>query len=453
MSMQAEMKAWKNTEVKGATKFVLVYLARCAAHEDGRSAWPSKNTIARACGCSTRTVQSALRELQEKGLIRVSADQSYAVYDNQAVDGDAEPRFFISRSTVYDVTLPHGEDVSSRRTSRRALSRLSKRSEASESVSKTGAETTRDSRGGGENISPLGARGDVACGDADSRVQSVNQGRKFCAEGEKIFPPRGENISPNKQYININNNPLPPEEGAAGEADAVDGGFGLLERKRSAKSLTSDVRKHERRERVWYARLTAEHSLEEIEKAIDVSLSDRFLANLSRSWRLVYRHFGRFADRQKLASMPQRVSESRSGFAWERGKSALDVARAERALAARRERQRIEALGVDYEDVEVRVMARNWLTQHAELSAQEARDAFAPVLVAFLERRERRHLYSQAEVRAKLSSLPDVPLFEAKYGHKRLERNVREWLEAGDSDVQIREKWARYASQLSGRRV
>ncbi len=70
MSSRAENWAWERDDVKGITKFVLVYLARRAYYDDGAAAWPSVETIAFNCGCCERTVIRSLQELERKGYIR-----------------------------------------------------------------------------------------------------------------------------------------------------------------------------------------------------------------------------------------------------------------------------------------------------------------------------------------------------------------------------------------------
>ncbi len=76
MSSRAENWAWERDDVKGITKFVLVYLARRAYYDDGAAAWPSVETIAFNCGCCERTVIRSLQELERKGYIaRRSVEQ------------------------------------------------------------------------------------------------------------------------------------------------------------------------------------------------------------------------------------------------------------------------------------------------------------------------------------------------------------------------------------------
>ena len=69
MSSRAENWAWERDDVKGITKFVLVYLARRAYYDDGAAAWPSVETIAFNCGCCERTVIRSLQELERKGYV------------------------------------------------------------------------------------------------------------------------------------------------------------------------------------------------------------------------------------------------------------------------------------------------------------------------------------------------------------------------------------------------
>jgi DNA-binding MarR family transcriptional regulator len=72
---------------------VLVNLAE-RADALGYGAWPAVTTLANTLECSTRTVQRALRELVEAGLIRVG--------DQSAVEHLRHDR----RPTVYDVLTP-----------------------------------------------------------------------------------------------------------------------------------------------------------------------------------------------------------------------------------------------------------------------------------------------------------------------------------------------------------
>ncbi|MEU6713027.1 helix-turn-helix domain-containing protein [Nonomuraea sp. NPDC046802] len=81
--------------VKSPTeKLVLVALAR-RTDDDGCDAYQSKATLAQAAMCDPKTVQRVLRELEERGLIKLG-DQAVAEY--------IDPRY---RPVVYDVQIPY----------------------------------------------------------------------------------------------------------------------------------------------------------------------------------------------------------------------------------------------------------------------------------------------------------------------------------------------------------
>lgn len=82
MSSRAENWAWERDDVKGITKFVLVYLARRAYYDDGAAAWPSVETIAFNCGCCERTVIRSLQELERKGYITARGCPIVCVWDH-----------------------------------------------------------------------------------------------------------------------------------------------------------------------------------------------------------------------------------------------------------------------------------------------------------------------------------------------------------------------------------
>ncbi|WP_433513884.1 helix-turn-helix domain-containing protein [Nonomuraea sp. CA-143628] len=80
--------------VKSPTeKLVLVALAR-RTDDDGCDAYKSKATLAQAAMCDPKTVQRVLRELEERGLIKLG-DQAVAEY--------IDPRY---RPIVYDIQIP-----------------------------------------------------------------------------------------------------------------------------------------------------------------------------------------------------------------------------------------------------------------------------------------------------------------------------------------------------------
>lgn len=100
MSSRAENWAWERDDVKGITKFVLVYLARRAYYDDGAAAWPSVETIAFNCGCCERTVIRSLQELERKGYIR-PGDQEMSARNPRTRKPIAKGH----RSRVWDVVM------------------------------------------------------------------------------------------------------------------------------------------------------------------------------------------------------------------------------------------------------------------------------------------------------------------------------------------------------------
>ena len=103
MSSRAENWAWERDDVKGITKFVLVYLARRAYYDDGAAAWPSVETIAFNCGCCERTVIRSLQELERKGYIR-PGDQEMSARNPRTRKPIAKGH----RSRVWDVVMDGG---------------------------------------------------------------------------------------------------------------------------------------------------------------------------------------------------------------------------------------------------------------------------------------------------------------------------------------------------------
>ena len=67
MSMQAIAAAFGVTDIGANRKFILVMLANYA-DSDGQC-WPSQEMLGAATELTDRTVRTALKELEEKGLI------------------------------------------------------------------------------------------------------------------------------------------------------------------------------------------------------------------------------------------------------------------------------------------------------------------------------------------------------------------------------------------------
>lgn len=171
MSSRAENWAWERDDVKGITKFVLVYLARRAYYDDGAAAWPSVETIAFNCGCCERTVIRSLQELERKGYIRLG-DQEMSARNPRTRKPIAKGH----RSRVWDVVMDGGRPAENIEEKPRNLDALA---------------CSGESDIGKDNLSPDGLSPEPT--DAGSRTN--------CPE----IPDRK---SPNRQVIN--NSPFIP---------------------------------------------------------------------------------------------------------------------------------------------------------------------------------------------------------------------------------------------------
>ena len=128
MSSRAENWAWERDDVKGITKFVLVYLARRAYYDDGAAAWPSVKTIAFNCGCCERTVIRSLQELERKGYIR-PGDQEMSARNPRTRKPIAKGH----RSRVWDVIMDGDRPVENIEERPRNLDALADREKQSRS--------------------------------------------------------------------------------------------------------------------------------------------------------------------------------------------------------------------------------------------------------------------------------------------------------------------------------
>jgi hypothetical protein len=111
---RADLRSWlASTKVSGQARHVLMVLEYAHAN-DGR-AWPSVPTLAAETGWSERTVQRALRELEETGDIAtmVSVSGHATVYSLWITRGDRESPVTVSPKGVTDspkgVTESHPE--------------------------------------------------------------------------------------------------------------------------------------------------------------------------------------------------------------------------------------------------------------------------------------------------------------------------------------------------------
>ena len=95
---------------------VLAYYAFRSYYMDGRCAWPSLTTVAKACFCDEKTVRRALARLCEIGYMRLSPDQSWNVRDTTT--GELKRRGY--RSKVYDVLVENFASMADEGASERA---------------------------------------------------------------------------------------------------------------------------------------------------------------------------------------------------------------------------------------------------------------------------------------------------------------------------------------------
>ena len=70
--MSIEAVSWALNTKRVATPMQRLVLIAVANHADkrGQSAWPSQETLAEYCCCSSRTIRRQLSELEESGIIR-----------------------------------------------------------------------------------------------------------------------------------------------------------------------------------------------------------------------------------------------------------------------------------------------------------------------------------------------------------------------------------------------
>ena len=99
--MSIEAVSWALSTQRVATPMQRLVLIAVANHADkrGQSAWPSQETLAEYCCCSSRTIRRQLSELEESGLIR-RGDQRLVSHFRGGY-----------RPVVYDVDLGGDEPV------------------------------------------------------------------------------------------------------------------------------------------------------------------------------------------------------------------------------------------------------------------------------------------------------------------------------------------------------
>lgn len=187
MSWQATSWALREAPCPNASaRLVLIALAdRC--QPDGRSAWPTIETLMAEAHCSRATVKRALHDMEELGVIR-RGDQSLSCHDEHG--GWLAPQW---RPIVWECCM----NV--------ALEKVSE---------KPGKQATEERENRRLKMSPQ------TCEQSDSRgiKMSPQSSRGFTSE-----PSRGVTGEPlNKKTNNITNNPLPPKGGISLEKNNLD---------------------------------------------------------------------------------------------------------------------------------------------------------------------------------------------------------------------------------------
>ncbi|MEU4231167.1 helix-turn-helix domain-containing protein [Nonomuraea sp. NPDC026600] len=213
--------------VKSATeKLVLVALAH-RTDDDGCDAYKSKGTLAQAAMCDPKTVQRVLRDLEERGLIKLG-DQSVAAY--------IDIRY---RPVVYDIQIPHSwysaaqmEQVNSERArkgrpplqpdDRPDLSPAPKRPSRSDKGTKVPQRRPR-------SLGPRDQQEEASevRGDSQSPLPETPRGDSESQPGGIVNPARGDSESPNSPRELPSDNSsfqeMPPSSASpAGEAQQED---------------------------------------------------------------------------------------------------------------------------------------------------------------------------------------------------------------------------------------
>ncbi|MEU4513174.1 helix-turn-helix domain-containing protein [Nonomuraea wenchangensis] len=240
--------------VKSPTeKLVLVALAQ-RTDDDGCDAYKSKGTLAQAALCDPKTVQRTLRDLEERGLIKLG-DQSVAAY--------IDPRY---RPTVYDIQIPYSwysaaqmEQVNSER-ARKGRSPL--QPDDRPDLPPAPERPSRSDKGKKvpqrrpHSLGPRDQQGDGSegRGDCESPLPETSRGDSESQPGGIVNPARGDSESPNSPRELLSSNSsfpeMPPASASpAGEAKQEDLLGDDMPPAESSKKTTKTTRPKAKKER------------------------------------------------------------------------------------------------------------------------------------------------------------------------------------------------------------
>lgn len=340
MSNQALTWAFGLSLGSAAQKAVLLYLAD-AAHDDGTCAWPSVIKIRVATELSERAVRSALKALQERGLI-VLGDQRHAAL---GCNGTTVP--LNRRSKVWDLRLnmpverfDHVEraaDVEERlreeeRRKRRAerTQKKARQADAADARPETADEnvgcTTCTPENGSENA--LGCTSCTSWGAGGAPKPKYITLNPSVSYGD--ISPRGGESGPGNEEDGNETGDAPAEATAAGGdasglvAEARELAGTLAERQARAGMIVSKPSKRD--EKALLTLLDA-HGVEMVASVLDWALREPFWRPKLTSGRAFARHFAQIHNQRLADALPTpaagRALEARTADTARRGRERL----------------------------------------------------------------------------------------------------------------------------------
>ena len=338
MSNQALTWAFGLSLGSSAQKAVLLYLAD-AAHDDGTCAWPSVIKIRVATELSERAVRSALKSLQERGLI-VLGDQRHAALGR---NGTTVP--LNRRSKVWDLRLnmpverfDHVERAADVEERLREEERRKRHAEQARKKARQAA--------GPDATEPETADGTVGCATCTPENGAENAlGCTTCTSWCAVDAPKPKckTLTPSVSYGDISpsgeSDPAGKEhEPASTQADrnAADGepqqatgtahalAATLAERQASAGMIVSKPSKRD--EKALLTLLDA-HGGETVGSVLDWALRDPFWRPKLTSGRAFARHFAQIHNQRLADAAPSptigRAPEARTADTARRGRERL----------------------------------------------------------------------------------------------------------------------------------
>lgn len=395
MSNQALTWAFGLSLGSAAQKAVLLYLAD-AAHDDGTCAWPSVIKIRVAAELSERAVRSALKALQERGLIELG-DQRHAALGR---NGTTVP--LNRRSKVWDLRLnmpverfDHVEraaDVEERLREEERRKRRAERTQkkARQADAADARPETADENVGCATCTPEnGAENALGCTTCTSWGAGGTPKPKYKTLNPSVsygdISPRGGESDPGTDGNGT--------EATADEATAIAGGDAsrlvtearelaatLVERQAQAGMIVSKPSKRD--EKGLLALLDA-HGGETVVSVLDWALRDPFWRPKLTSGRAFARHFAQIHNQRLADDLPAqtagRATEARAADTARRGRERLAARLVASAL------RRDGADGLEPGDVFSRLLA--------DLEAgAEGTDALADAAVEWARRKHAKAL-------------------------------------------------------------